>query len=144
MDLNESALRNWVLRFYCLSLNDQEKIKSNLTRSEREKLDELLTEVKAFGIDENTSIIDEVVSADKSNLDITSTLLSKTTEVISPFWYVLISAKFFSEISLNKKPSYFKDYLQYKESLQDFKLAPKMQATLDMYFREKVINEYEK
>ena len=44
----------------------------------------------------------------------------------------------------SKKPFYFEEYLNYREHLKGFVLAPKMQTTLDAYFSEKVINECEK
>lgn len=144
MDPNESALRNWVLKFYSLWTVDQEKIKSKLSQSEQEKLDELLAQIKALGIEQDSPLLGEPTLDDLGHQDISSILLEKMAEVIPPFWYVLVGNKLFSDISLSKKPSYFKQYLECKEHLKDFILAPKMQATLDVYFNEKVSNEYKK
>lgn len=144
MNPNEYALRAWVLKFYSLCSVDQEKIKSKLSQSEQEKLDELLAQIKALGIEQNSSLIDETTLGELGHHDVLPTLLEKMTEVIPPFWYVLVGNKLFSDISLSKKPSYFKEYLDCKEHLKDFVLAPKMQTTLDTYFNEKVANEYKK
>lgn len=144
MNLNNYALRSWVLKFYSLSLDDQEKIKLNLSKSERQKLDDLLAQIKALGLDTNSSLIDEIVQGDINNHDLYPILFEKMVEVISPFWCVLIGNKLFSDVSLSKKPFYFEEYLNYREHLKGFVLAPKMQTTLDAYFSEKVINECEK
>ncbi|MHA3081837.1 hypothetical protein ACX1NX_01345 [Acinetobacter sp. ANC 5383] len=144
MDPNESALRSWVLKFYSLCTIDQEKIKSKLSQSEQEKLGELLAQIKALGIEQDSPLLGEPTLDDLGHQDVSSILLEKMAEVIPPFWYVLVGNKLFSDISLSKKPSYFKEYLDYKEHLKDFVLAPKMQATLDVYFNEKVSNEYKK
>lgn len=144
MNPNEYALRAWVLKFYSLCSVDQEKIKLNLSQSEKNKLDELLIQIKALGIEQNSPLLGETTLDDLDHQDILPILLDKITEVIPPFWYVLVGNKLFSDISLNKKPSYFKEYLDCKEHLKDFALAPKMQITLDAYFNEKVANEYTK
>jgi hypothetical protein len=144
MNPNEYALRAWVLKFYSLCSVDQEKIKLNLSQSEQDKLDELLIQIKALGIEQNSPLLGETTLDDLDHQDILPILLDKITEVIPPFWYVLVDNKLFSDISLSKKPSYFKEYLDCKEHLKDFALAPKMQITLDAYFNEKVANEYTK
>lgn len=144
MSLNEYALRAWVLKFYSLCSVDQEKIKSNLSQFEQEKLDKLLAQIKALGIEQDSSLLGETTLGDLGQKDVLPILLEKMTEVIPPFWYVLVGNKLFSELYLGKKPSYFKEYLECKEHLKDFALAPKMQTTLDAYFNEKVANEYNK
>jgi len=144
MNPNEYALRTWVLKFYGLSLGDQEKIKSKLSQSEYEKLNELLTQIKALGIEQDSSLLGETTLDDLGHQDVVPILLEKMIELIPPFWYVFVSNKLFSDISLSKKPSYFKEYLDCKEHLKDFALAPKMQTTLDAYFNEKVANGHKK
>ena len=144
MDLNESTLRSWVLKFYRLSEHDQEKIKTSLSFAERQRLDELLVQIDALGLEGNSVIIDEMIDYDLKSKDLSSDLLNRLVQNISPFWYVLVSNKLLSDVSLAKKPAYFEDFLCYRENLKDFVLAPKMQATLDKYFHEKVVNEYEK
>lgn len=144
MDLNESTLRSWVLKFYSLSRHDQEKIKTSLSIPERQRLDELLIQIDAFGLDANTVIIDEIVDHDLKSKDLSLELLNKLVLSISPFWYALVSNKLFSDVSLAKKPAYFDEFTRHRDNLKDFVLAPKMQATLDMYFHEKVVHEYEK
>lgn len=144
MDLNESTLRSWVLKFYSLSKYDQDKIKKSLSNFERKRLDELLIQIDALGMGENSAIIDEVVDSDLKSKDLSLELLNRLVQNISPFWYVLVSNKLLSDISLAKKPAYFEEFTCYRENLNDFVLAPKMQTTLDMYFLEKVVHEYEK
>ncbi|MDX6038196.1 hypothetical protein SH917_21535, partial [Acinetobacter baumannii] len=60
---------------------------------------------------------------------------------IPPVWYVLLEDNFFTEVSLKKDPAYYKEYMKYKEIFNQFKLAPKMKASLSNYFYEKVIYE---
>lgn len=144
MDLNETTLRSWVLKFYSLSKHDQEKIKSNLSISEIRKLDELLVQIDALGLEGNSVIIDEVINYDLKTKDVSTELLDRLVQHVSPFWYVLVSDKLFSDVSLAKKTTYFEEFTGYRDSLKDFVLAPKMQAALDMYFHEKVVHEYEK
>ncbi|USA45387.1 hypothetical protein NDN11_11705 [Acinetobacter sp. C26M] len=144
MDLNESTLRSWVLKFYSLSRHEQEKIKTSLSMSERQRLDELLVQIDALGLGINSVIIDEVVDYDLKSKDLSLELLDRLVGNISPFWYVLVSNKLLSDVSLAKKPAYFEEFVRYRKDLKDAVLAPQMQATLDMYFYERVVHEYEK
>lgn len=136
------ALRSWVLKFCSLTYQDQEKIRLNLNVSELKKLDELLVQVQALGIDSQKKIIKNFIETDVKDYDSYSVLLDKVIQHISPVWCALIEDKIFSEISLQKDPSYCNEYLKYKEIFNKFKLAPKMKDSLNSYLHEKIIYEH--
>jgi len=135
------ALRSWILRFSSLTSNEQEKIRLNLNDFEVEKLDEILQQVQSLGIDSKKLFIKDYIEADLKDCDSYSVLLDKMIQNISPVWCALIDDNLFSEISLKKDDAYYKEYIKYKEIFNQFKLAPKMKASLNNYFYEKVIYE---
>lgn len=136
------ALRSWVLKFCSLTSQDQEKIRLNLNVSELKKLDELLVQVQALGIDSQQKIIKDFIETDVKDYDSYSVLLDKVIQNISPAWCALIEDRIFSVISLQKDPSYCNEYLKYKEIFNKFKLAPKMKDSLNTYLHEKIIYEH--
>lgn len=136
------ALRSWVLKFCSLTSQDQEKIRLNLNVSELKKLDELLVQVQALGIDSQQKIIKDFIETDVKDYDSYSVLLDKVIQNISPAWCALSEDRIFSVISLQKDPSYCNEYLKYKEIFNKFKLAPKMKDSLNTYLHEKIIYEH--
>ncbi|MDC5647743.1 hypothetical protein OIN78_16825 [Acinetobacter baumannii] len=135
------ALRSWILMFCSLTSDEQEKIRLKLDESEVEKLEELLQQVQALGIDSKKISIKDFIEDNLKSWDSYSELLSKVIQYIPPVWYVLLEDNFFTEVSLKKDPAYYKEYMKYKEIFNQFKLAPKMKASLSNYFYEKVIYE---
>jgi Tfp pilus assembly protein PilN len=57
----------------------------NLSQSEQDKLDELLIQIKALGIEQNSPLLGETTLDDLDHQDILPILLDKITEVIPPF-----------------------------------------------------------
>ncbi|MEI1689505.1 hypothetical protein V8P55_14615 [Acinetobacter baumannii] len=135
------ALRSWILMFCSLTSNEQEKIRLKLDATEIEKLDGLLQQVQILGINCKQIPIKEVIEADLKDCDSYSIVLDKVMQNIPPAWYALIEDNLFSDVSLKKDQSYYKEYMKYKEIFNQFKLAPKMKASLSNYFYEKVLYE---
>ncbi|MFW6713528.1 hypothetical protein ACODTS_16700, partial [Acinetobacter pittii] len=84
------ALRSWILMFCNLTSDEQEKIRLKLDEPEVEKLEELLQQVQALGIDSKKISIKDFIEDNLKSWDSYSELLSKVMQYIPPVWYVLL------------------------------------------------------
>jgi hypothetical protein len=140
MQANEVALRRWVLKLLSLRAEDQQAIKAGLSTAENQQLNALLEQAEALGLSKDPAMIEEMLSTDGVQYDQYAVILNAIVGKMPPVWYALLDGKLLSDQGLAKQSDYYEKYCLYKQKFANYQLAPAMQASLQTYFQEKVIN----